>query len=194
MFCSAQSQLSRPRRSGHLILDLSDGRDLQLTKHTSSGRHETGKKSHWPFRVGWRPVNNGTPTHAQWHNTKNRNIADRIRNMQRAWRNIVEDHVCIRSVFEVMHSFTMHCYVLLGHVMPRKLREASGSFRKLREASGSSGKLREASGSSGKLREASGSFGNRAFNGFGCREPQNTNSTKNHRLRQIIGFGCVSCF
>ena len=72
MFCSPQSQLSRPRRAGHLILDLSDGRDLQLTKHISSVRHETGKKSHWPFRVGWRPVNNGTPTHVEWHNPKNR--------------------------------------------------------------------------------------------------------------------------
>ena len=37
-------------------------------------------------------------------------------------------------------------------------------------------------------------FDNRAFGGFGCREPRNTISTKNHRLRQIIGFGCVSCF
>ena len=24
------------------------------------------------FRVGWRPVHNGTPTHAECHNTKNR--------------------------------------------------------------------------------------------------------------------------
>ena len=37
-------------------------------------------------------------------------------------------------------------------------------------------------------------FDNRAFSGFGCREPRNTISAEKHRLLQSIGFGCVSCF
>ena len=37
---------------------------------TRTPTQKKGKKSHWPFCVGWRPVNNGTPTHAEWHNTR----------------------------------------------------------------------------------------------------------------------------
>ena len=39
------------------------------------------RKTLRPFRVGGRPVNNGTPTHAEWHKTWNRNTIDCNKNM-----------------------------------------------------------------------------------------------------------------